>query len=100
MSTHCNRVAPYLFASSFLFIFSTRQITGGDASDLAMFRFVSSYRSVEYLRSHWRVEFTVPFSSRTKFSEVVVHSVRPISPRSAWFSSKAPLVCVAFRPHP
>ncbi|ETO18591.1 P-type ATPase [Reticulomyxa filosa] len=44
----------------------------GDASDKALFRFVSNRQSVELLRYQYRILFEIPFSSSKKFALVVV----------------------------
>jgi sodium/potassium-transporting ATPase subunit alpha len=48
-----------------------RSIVGGDASEQAMFQFVTSRQSIELLRFHHNIEFEVPFNSKNKFSVTV-----------------------------
>jgi len=50
---------------------SKREIIG-DASDKALFRFISSRQSIELLRYQYRVILEVPFSSAKKYALVVV----------------------------
>ena len=50
---------------------SMRQVIG-DASDSAIFRFISKRQSIELLRYHHRVVFNLPFNSRNKFAITIV----------------------------
>jgi len=44
----------------------------GDASDKAIFRFVSSCQSIELLRYQYKILFELPFSSKNKFALSVI----------------------------
>jgi len=44
----------------------------GDASDKALFRFVSNCQSVELLRYQYKILFELPFSSKNKFALTVI----------------------------
>jgi magnesium-transporting ATPase (P-type) len=46
----------------------------GDASETALLRFCDSFGITEYYRANYRIVFSIPFSSATKFSAVICES--------------------------
>jgi len=75
---------------------STRKREGGDASETALFNFVSARQSTELMRYHYPIVHDVPFNSRVKYACTIVkpHNIMRTNHRRLLFMKGAPEIVI------